>query len=50
MQGRDLVLGNVVVDTQILPVLFTETGVQLIRRHLVNAALEGEQLASIVVT
>ena len=49
MQGRDLVLGDVVVDTKILLVLFTETGVQLIRRHFVHATLEGEQLAGIVV-
>jgi hypothetical protein len=46
---QDLIFGNIVVDAQVLLMLFAYTFVQAVRHHLVVPALERKQFASIVV-
>jgi hypothetical protein len=47
---HDLIFGDIIVDAQVLFVLFTHALVQTVRHHLVIAALEGKEFTSVVVT
>lgn len=44
-----LVFPDVIIDIKVLLLLVVELAVQLVAYHLIDAALEGQQLAGIIV-